>query len=129
MRIFAIALLCAVLGGCAADAYSFVPAFMRAKAPEGAAPEQPPLVAAVVRQQLDSIFLASSSPHNVQVSAAHRDPRALNWVACVRAEVNSATGRPMGSQVYRITIAQGDIVDRRLSDDKDNCSSEHYEPI
>jgi hypothetical protein len=117
-----------MLGGCTADAYSAFPTFMRAKVPEIPAPEEPPAVAAIVREQLSSLFLEGSLPHHIQVSAAHRDPRALNWIACVKAEVNSATGRPMGSRIYRIAIAGGKIVDRRLSD-IDNCSTEHYEPI
>ncbi len=129
MRALASALFCMLLAGCTADAYSAFPAFMRAKAPEGAPPEQPPVVAEIVREQLDSIFLASSSPHDVQVSPAHRDPRALDWTACIRADVTSATGKPMGNQTYLIKIAEGKIIDRRMSDSEDNCSSEHYEPI
>jgi hypothetical protein len=123
-----IAALWVVLGGCAADPYSALPAFMRAKAPQTPPPEEQPAVAAIVREQLSSLFLESSLPHHIQVSAAHRDPRALDWIACVKAEVNSGTGRPMGSQIYRITIAGGKIIDRRLSDN-DNCSTEHFEPI
>jgi biotin carboxyl carrier protein len=102
---------------------------MRAKAPEEPPPEQPPIVAAIVREQLNSMFLASSSPRNVQVSPAHRDPRAVDSTACVKADVTSATGRPMMGQIYRIKIAQGKIVDRRPSDNEDNCLSETYEPI
>ena len=92
--------LCASLGGCTTDAYSSFPAFMRAKANEAAPPEHPPEVAAIVREQLGSIFLANSAPHNVKVSPAHRDPRAQDWIACVKADVTSATGKPLGSQIY-----------------------------
>ena len=121
--------LCPPLGGCAVDANSPFPALLRQKPHETARPEDLPAVAAIVREQLDSIFLANSSPHNVQVSPAHRDPRALDWVACVKADVSSATGGIMESQIYRITIAEGKIVDRRRSDDQDNCLSESYQPI
>jgi hypothetical protein len=121
--------LCPPLGGCAVDANSPFPALLRQKPHETARPEDVPAVAAIVREQLDSIFLANSSPHNVQVSPAHRDPRALDWVACVKADVSSATGGIMESQIYRITIAEGKIVDRRRSDVQDNCLSESYQPI
>jgi hypothetical protein len=121
--------LCASLGGCTADAYSSFPAFMRAKAHEAAPPEHPPEVAAIVREQLGSIFLANSAPHNVEVSPAHRNPRAQDWIACVKADVTSATGKPLGSQIYRITIVEDRIVDRARSNDEDNCRSESYEPV
>ena len=128
MRIL-FAVLCAALGGCTgADSHSWVPAFMR-DVPTEAAREEQPEVATIVRAQLDSVFVANSFAHNVQVSSAHRDPRALDWIACVRAEVNSATGKPIGVQTYRIVIADGKIVDRRRSEDDDNCGSENYQPI
>jgi hypothetical protein len=130
MRVQAIVgLLGAMLAGCTADAYSSFPSFMRANAPPVSAPEQPPAVGAIVRDQLASVFLSSALPHNVQVSPAHRDPRALNWIACVKADLTTANGREMPTHEYRITIADGKIVDRRLSNDDDNCASEHYEPI
>jgi hypothetical protein len=102
---------------------------MRAEQPEAPPAEKSPLVADIVRAELDSIFLTKSSPHNTQVSPAHRDPRALNWIACVKAEVNSAAGKPIGMQTYRIIIVEGKIVDRRRSNDDDNCDSESYQPI
>jgi hypothetical protein len=47
----------------------------------------------------------------------------------VRAEVVSATGKPIGTQTFRISIAGGEIVDRRRAEDDDTCDSENYEPI
>ena len=94
------------------------PAFMRDREPELAIPEKPPVVAEIVRTQLDAVFVTSSSPRNIQVSPAHRDPRALDWIACVKAEVT-----------YRIVIADGKIIDRRRSDKDDNCGSENYQSI
>ena len=129
MVLMAPLVLCTPLGGCAVDAYSSFPALLRQKPHDTARHEDIPAVAAIVREQLDSIFLANSSPHNVQVSPAHRDPRDLDWIACVKADVSSATGRMMESQIYRITIAEDKIVDRRRSDDQDNCLSESYQPI
>src|SRR5215468_8906531 len=105
MRIQRIAILCAALAGCTgADSHAYLPAFMRDK-PEPAVPEKPPAVAQIVRAQLDTIFVTSSSPRNVRVSPAHRDLRTPDWIACVKAEVKSATGKPMGVQTYRIAIA------------------------
>jgi hypothetical protein len=130
MRVQAIVgLLGAMLAGCTADAYSSFPSSMRANAPPVSAPEQTPPVGAIVRDQLASVFLSSALPHNVQVSPAHRDPRGLDWIACVKADLTSANGREMPTHEYRITIAEGKIVDRRFSNDDDNCASERYEPI
>ena len=47
----------------------------------------------------------------------------------MRAEVVSATGKPIGTQTFRILITGGEIVDRRRAEDADNCDSESYEPI
>ena len=122
-------IVCAALAGCTgADSEAYVPAFMRDKAPDPAPIDQPPAVAEIVRSQLDFIFQANALPHNVQVSEAHHDPRALDWMACVKANVTGATGKPMGTQTYRIMIADGKIIDRRSDEDSDNCSSENYQP-
>ena len=83
-----------------------------------------------MREKLDSVFVASSNPRQVRVSAPRRDPRGLDWTACVRAELTSANGKPLGTQTYRITVSTGIIIDRRrLETDDDNCESENFEPI
>jgi hypothetical protein len=130
MRILTITGLGAVLGSCAVDAYSPLPfpSFMRQKAHEAPPPDEPPAVATIVREQLDSIFVPGSLPHNTQVSPPHRNPRASNWLACVKADVSFANGR-VENRVYLITIDKDQIVDRRLSSDQDHCPSEHFEPI
>jgi hypothetical protein len=64
----------------------------------------------------------------VRVSAAHREVRGPGWTACVRAEVVSATGKPIGTQTFRISFVGGDIVDRRRAEEDDTCDSESYEP-
>lgn len=118
------------LTGCGlADSRSPVPDFMRAKAADPPSPEQPPDVKRLVHDKLDTVFVAGSNPQEVQASPPHHDPRARGWTACVRAEVNSATGKPIGTQTYRIFIVGDEIVDRRRVDDGDNCESESYEPI
>jgi hypothetical protein len=119
------ALTLASCGGFA-DSRSPLPEFMRAKAADPPPPEGFPDVAALVSKELDTIFLPSSNPRDVRVSSPHRDVRGNGWVACVRAELTSATGASLGPQTYRLTIANGDIVDRRRVENEDNCASEHY---
>jgi hypothetical protein len=65
----------------------------------------------------------------VRVSPPRHEPNGPGWIACVRAELTSATGRPLRSQTYRITISGGVILDRRRVEDDDNCASEEYQPI
>ena len=119
-----------VLAACAfADSRSPVPEFMRAKEADPPLPEPPPNVRQLVRDKLEFIFVAASAPRDVQVSPPHHEARGQGWTACVRAEVNSATGKAMGMQTYRITISSGAIIDRQRVEDDDNCASETYEPI
>lgn len=117
------------LAGCAfADSHAPLPAFMRAKESEAPA-EPPPNVKQIVHDHLDSVFVAQSQPQNVQVSAARHELRGTGWIACVKADLLSATGKPLGTETYRITIDDGRIFDRRRAEDEDNCTSESYEPI
>jgi hypothetical protein len=120
-----------MLGGCGfADSRSPLPEFMRAKEAEPAPPEPVPDVKQIVRRELGSFFTTNPNPAQVQVSAPHRDVRGQGWTACVRAlQLISATGVPLGAQIYRIMISGGLIVDRRRIDADDNCLSETYEPI
>lgn len=118
------------LAGCGfADVRSPVPEFMRNKEAEPPPPEPPPDVRRLVHDNLDAVFVANSYPHDVQVSRPHHEVRGPGWTACVRAEVNSATGKPIGLQTYRISISGGLIIDRRRVDADDNCETENYEPI
>jgi len=122
--------LALALGGCGfADVRSPVPEFMRLKETDPPPPEAPPDVRRLVHDNLDAVFVANSFPHDVRVSAPHHEVRGAGWIACVRAEVNSATGKPIGPQTYRITISGGAIIDRRHVDADDNCETESYEPI
>jgi hypothetical protein len=118
-----------LLAGCGlADSHSPVPEFMRAKASDPP-PEQPPDVGQLVRKNLDSVFVASSYPRQVRVSPPHRDLHGPGWTACVRADLTSAMGKPLGAQTYRVTISDGVIVDRRRIETDDACTSENYEPV
>jgi hypothetical protein len=119
-----------VLAGCGlADSRSPVPEFMRAKASDPAPPEQPPDVGQLVRNNLETVFVASSNPRQVRVSPPRRDLHGPGWTACVRADLTSAMGKPLGPQTYRILINGGLIVDRRRIEADDVCTSESYQPI
>jgi hypothetical protein len=118
------------LAGCGiADSRSPVPEFMRAKASDPPPPEPPPDVKALVRKNLDSVFVATSYPRDVQVSPPRHDLRGLGWTTCVRAQLTSANGKPLGAQTYRVTISEGVILDRRRVEPEDTCASESYDPI
>ncbi len=72
------------------------------------------------------MFTAASNPRRVRVSPPIRETRSAGWTACVRADLTSVMGKPLGAETYRISISGGMIVDRRRDDD---CASETYEPI
>jgi hypothetical protein len=112
-----------------ADVRSPVPEFMRAKAPDPVPPEAPPDIKRLLRENLETVFTAASRPANVRVSPPRHAPQGTAWTACVRADLNSVTSKPLGTQTYRLTIAEGRIVERRRVDDDDNCVSETYEPV
>jgi hypothetical protein len=118
------------LAGCGiADSRSPVPEFMRAKAGDPPVPEPPPDVKALIRKNLDAVFVATSYPKDVQVSPPRHDLRGLGWTTCVRAQLTSANGKPLGAQTYRVTINEGVILDRRRVEPEDTCDTESYEPI
>jgi hypothetical protein len=128
--IYAVLMAGSALAGCGiADSRAPVPEFMRAKANDPPPPEPPPGVEQLVREGLDSVFVASSNPQKVRVSPPRHDLRGLGWTACVRAELTSATGKPLGEETYRITINGGVIVDRRRAEPEDTCAFESYQPI
>jgi hypothetical protein len=118
------------LAGCGiADSRSPVPEFMRAKAGDPPPAEPPPDVKALIRKNLDAVFVATSYPKDVQVSPARHDLRGLGWTTCVRAQLTSANGKPLGAQTYRVTVSEGVILDRRRVEEEDTCDTESYEPI
>ncbi len=100
---------------------------MKVKASEPARLEAPPNVKQLVSTKLDSVFTAGSQPTHVRVSAPLHDPRGTGWTACVRAELTSVIGKPLGTQTYRVVINDGVILDRRLVEADDNCLTETYE--
>jgi hypothetical protein len=119
-----------VLAGCGfADSRSAVPEFMRGKAIEPPPPEAPPDARQLVRERLDSLFLAASNPRQVRVAPPRREVGGAGWTTCVRADLTSVMGKPLGAETYRITISGGAITDRRRAEADDNCEAETYEPI
>ncbi|WLB91663.1 hypothetical protein [Bradyrhizobium japonicum] len=118
------------LGACGfADSHAPVPEFMRMKEAEQPPPEAPPDVKRLVREQIDVVFLATSYPREVHVTPPRREARGPGWTACVRAQLTSATGTPLGAQTYVVTISGGKVVDRRRAEEDDICRTETYEPI
>jgi hypothetical protein len=111
------------------DARAPLPEFMRAKAPDPAPPEPPPDLKRMMRENMEAVFAAASKPSRVRVSAPRREPAGPDWTACVKADLNSVVGKPLGTQTYRLTISGNRIVDRRRVEEEDNCASETYEPI
>lgn len=111
------------------DVRAPLPEFMRAKAPDPAPPEPPPDLKRLMRENMEAVFTSASKPARVRVSTPRRDPAGLDWSACVKADLNSVIGKPLGTQTYRLTINGNKIVDRRRVEDEDNCASETYEPI
>jgi hypothetical protein len=118
------------LGACGfADVRSPVPEFMRAKAPEPAPLEPAPDLKRLLGEKLDSVFLAASHPTGVRVSPPRPELRGVGWTACVKAELTSVNGKPLGTRTYRISISTGVISDPRHVEADDACMSENYEPI
>jgi hypothetical protein len=118
-----------MLAGCGiADSRSPLPEFLRTK-DSTPPPEAPPDVKQLVREKLDSVFVAQSNPQQVQVSPPRHDLRGLGWTACVKAELTNAVGKPLGVETYRITINNGVILDRSRAEAEDTCATESYQPI
>jgi hypothetical protein len=119
-----------MLSGCGlADSHAVWPEILKVKSTEPAPLEAPPDVKRLVASKLDSVFTAGSQPTHVRVSAPLHDPSGTGWTACVRAELTSVIGKPLGTQTYRVFINGGAIFDRRQVEADDNCLTENYEPV
>jgi len=129
---FCIALMVGALtlGGCGfGDVRAPLPEFMRAKAPEPPPLEPAPDIKRILKEKIDSVFTAASQPTQVRVSEPRPNLRGPGWTACVKAEVVSVIGKPLGTQTYRVEIVGGVISDRRQIEPEDGCVTETYEPI
>lgn len=118
-------------GGCGySDANAtFVPDFLRYKAPEAKA-EIIPDMKAIMRERGGEVFSSRTPPRNIRVSVPRRNPAGPGWTSCVRADVAGVTGKPIGTQTYLMTIdANNKIGDRRLVDGSSPCATEAYEPV
>ena len=119
-----------MLAGCGfADVRAPVPEFLRAKASEPPALEPAPDIKRMLKEKLDAVFTAASQPPDGQVSAPRPNLRGPGWSACVKAEVVSVTGTPLGTQTYRVEISGGVIADRQKVEPEDTCNAESYEAI
>src|ERR1700721_621602 len=105
-----------------------LPEFMRATPTDPPPIEQPPDIRRMVRERLDQVFVAQSNPQNVRVSEPRHELRGLGWTACVKAELTSATGKPLGEETYRISINGGVIIDRQRVLPEDTCAAETFQP-
>jgi hypothetical protein len=112
-----------------ADMRAPLPEFMRAKAPEPAPVEPLPDIKKLMRENLEHVFTSASQPARVRVSTPRHEPAGANWTACVRADLSSVMGKPLGTQTYRVIVNDNSIIDRRRVDDDDICGSETFEPI
>jgi hypothetical protein len=117
------------LTGCAADPHGPLPKIMTAKEAEPRQLDPQPDVKQLLRDKLSSVFTAASHPRRVRVSPPRRELNGPGWTACVKAEVTSVIGKPLGTQTYLAIISGGIILDRRRVEPDDNCASESYEPI
>ena len=106
-----------------------VPDFMRAKPADPPPLEAAPDARSMVRDKLDAVFTAQSNPQRVQVSEARPELRGRGWTACVKAELTSATGKPLGEETYVISINSGVVIDRRRALPEDGCDVRAYQPI
>jgi hypothetical protein len=130
IRVALMAAAALALAACGfADMRAPLPEFMRAKIPDPLPAEPPPDVKRLMRENLEQVFTAASQPTHVRVSVPRHEPSGANWTACVRADLSSVMGKPLGSQTYRLTIGGNVILDRRRAEDDDNCASESYEPV
>ena len=117
------------LGACAVDSQmsyvSYLPDFLKQSSPV-AKVEVPPDVPAILRSNINILFVSTSAPTNIQYSlpvpAKHG-----GWETCVKASVTGATGKPLGERTYLVNIDDIQIGDRR--DGADRCAKETYQPL
>jgi hypothetical protein len=117
----------ATLAGCGAvdSGATFFPEVLRDKAPTPAVPDAPPDVRAPLQNNLSAVFLPQAAPTNISFSKPK--PLYAEWTTCVKASVNGATGRPIGSQTYLVNIDHGQVSGRERVDQDHWCATEHYD--
>jgi hypothetical protein len=116
------------LAGCGrvdSGAASFFPDIVRDKAPQPVVSDPAPDIRALLKSDLNAVFLAASAPTNVSFSAPK--PAYAEWTTCVRASVSGATGRSIGQQTYLVNILHGKVNRRERISEGHWCTSERYE--
>jgi hypothetical protein len=106
---------------------TYFPEMIRERAPKPAAPDPAPDVRALLQTNLAAVFVAASSPTNISFSPPK--PSFAEWMTCVKASVNGATGRAIGMQTYLVNIDHGVISRRERVGDSHWCATERYEPL
>ena len=116
------------LGACAVDSQmryvSYLPDSLKQASP-AVAVEAPPDVLAILRGNINDVFLSTSAPTNIQYTVPVRAKH--GWETCIKANVMGATGKPLGEQTYLVNIDHNQIGDRR--DASDRCANETYQPL
>ena len=104
---------------------SYLPDFLKQSSP-AAEVEVPPDVPAILRSNINAVFVSTSAPTNIRytlpVAAKHG-----GWETCVKASVTGATGKPLGERTYLVNIDDIQIGDRR--DGADRCAKETYQAL
>src|SRR5258708_6245634 len=93
---------------------TYFPEMIRERAPKPATPDPAPDVTALL-------------PTNLSFSPPK--PSFAEWMTCVKASVNGATGRAIGMQTYLVNIDHGVISRRERVGDSHWCATERYEPL
>ena len=116
------------LGACAVDSrmsyVSYLPDFLKQASP-AAKVEVPPDVPAILRSNINAVFVSTSAPTNIQYTLPV--PAKHGWETCVKASVTRATGKPLCERTYLVNIDDHQIGDRR--DGADRCAKETYQPL
>ena len=116
------------LGACAVDSQmryvSYLPDSLKQASPAVAA-ETPPDVLAILRGNINDVFLSTSAPTNIQYTLPVLDKQ--GWEICVKASVTGATGKPLAERTYLVNIDHNQIGDRR--DASDRCANETDRPL
>ena len=129
-RITVVAGAAMVLAGCGmADSHSALPKVFRQPEQEARAPETQPDAKQLVRDNIATIFTASSHPSDIVVSPPRRNPRGSGWTACIKASVMAMSNQSIGMQTYVVSIENGKIWNRHRAAAEDKCDAEHYERL
>ena len=116
------------LGACAVDSQmryvSYLPDSLKQAIP-AVAVEVPPDVLAMLRGNINDVFVSTSAPTNIQYTVPVRAKH--GWETCIKANVMGATGKPLGERTYLVDIDYNQIGDRR--DASDRCAKETYRPL